>query len=95
MSNKNIKSPNRPYTVLFFREGIKESKKPDLLTARFSTTLPLALMIAVIPVLATRITGNPYYIALIRSCAKCCCGPIDFPNHASFVICKMKSAFLT
>ena len=58
--------------------------------------MPIGLIIAALPLLAERIKYLPLSIALKILCAKCCLGPIDFPNHPSseILIIRSKLGFL-
>jgi len=45
--------------------------------------MPIGLIMADIPLFADLITYFPLSIDLKMLCAKCCFGPIEFPNHPS------------
>ncbi len=50
---------------------------------------PSARITAVIPLLVERNNGRPNSNERIRAIWKCCHGPIDWPNHASFETVKV------
>ena len=49
----------------------------------FFSIIPIGLTMADIPLFADLITYFPLSIDLKILCAKCCFGPIEFPNHPS------------
>ena len=77
--------------VFFFSILIVEFINPCLSKSIFFKIFPLELVKTDIPEFADLSNGTPLSIDLNIDAAKCCLGPIVFPNHASFVMLMIKS----
>ena len=73
----------------FLKEVI--SINPLSVVKFLSITWPLEFINTEIPLFEDRIRGFPSSIDLNTECEKCWYGPIDFPNHPSSDIFKIKS----
>ena len=71
-----------------------KSIKPELPNSIYFSISPRGFIIAAIPLFDDLRTYFPVSIALYILCAKCCLGPIDFPNHPSSEILIIKSKFV-
>ena len=67
---------------------------PEISSSIFSSILPLVFTKADIPEFATLIKTAPFSTERKICAAKCCLGPVVFPNHASLVTLIIKFEFL-
>ena len=95
-SDKNIKSFLIPFSI-FSIIGIFTSIFPISSGCKLFRILPSGLIKALIPLFADLMVYTPDSIDLKIDLAKCWCGPVLAPNHASsdIFIIKLKSLYLS
>ena len=78
-------NPTRAKSVAGRAYGNTTVRKPVCSIPKRMISWPLASNATEMPVFAARKSGNPSSTARNRAAAKCCRGPVEVPNHASFV----------